>query len=465
MVTTAGLATAAQNRTRLIAARCSLLCYSLAEPLMPRFTFAQPTRLRGQVPLLGDKSISHRALLFSALAQGPTRVHGLSIGGDVASTAQCLAQLGVAVSRADKVTLVQGLRDWSSPTGVLDCGNSGTTMRLLLGALAGQAGIRAQLTGDASLRRRPMRRVEAPLCQMGARIELSPEGTAPVQLWGQPLHGADLTLPVASAQVKTAILLAGLRASGPTRVAEPLPSRDHSERALRAMGADIRYHDGAWQIAPGPLQSLGLWEIPGDPSSAAFAALATLLHPNAEVVVPQLCCNPTRLGWLCVVERMGARCQLRDLGEMAGEPVGQLLCQSSDLHGVTVAATEVPGLIDEVPILALAAAAAQGTTRFCSVGELRHKESDRLAETLRLLAMLGVSAHSEGDDLIVQGCGSPHFWRQLPFEFDAGLDHRMAMTAAVAGLVGPAAVTLADTQAIATSWPGFIELFQTLTVA
>ncbi|MBI5607916.1 MAG: 3-phosphoshikimate 1-carboxyvinyltransferase [Deltaproteobacteria bacterium] len=429
---------------------------------MPPQTFARPARLHGQVPLLGDKSISHRALLFSALATGTTRVVGLSSGGDVASTSRCLAQLGVTIARDGEAVVVRGSRDWRSPDRDLDCGNSGTTMRLMLGALAGQPGLQARLVGDASLTRRPMRRVSEPLSRMGADIALSPAGTAPLTVRGRPLHGADLALAVASAQVKTAILLAGLRAQGPTRVAEPLPSRDHSERALRAMGAALQQVDGAWQIEPGELRPMGEWRIPGDPSSAAFAAVAALLHPNAELQVPQLCGNPTRLGWLRVLERMGGRCEAEDREPVAGEPTLCLRCRSSSLRATTVTAKEVPALIDEVPILAVAAAAAEGTTHFCEVGELRHKESDRLAETLALLKALGVEASSEGDDLVVCGRGAASHWSRAALAFDAGLDHRMAMSAAVAGLVGPAAVTVVDTQAIATSWPDFIPIFQGL---
>ncbi len=429
---------------------------------MPAQTFARPSRLLGQVPLLGDKSISHRALLFSALANGTTRVMGLSSGGDVASTARCLGQMGVAIARDGEAVVVHGTPDWRSPPGDLDCGNSGTTMRLFLGALAGQPGLMARLVGDASLSRRPMRRVAEPLAHMGAHIDLSPGGMAPLTVTGGPLFGADLALNVASAQVKTAILLAGLRAEGRTRVREPLPSRDHSERALRAMGAPLQQVDGAWELGPCQLQAMGEWRIPGDPSSAAFAAVAALLHPSAEVLVPQLCGNPTRLGWLRVLERMGGDCAIEDLGPVAGEPTLGLRCRSSALAATTITAAEVPALIDEVPILALAAAAATGTTRFCEVGELRHKESDRLVETLALLQALGVKARAEGDDLIVCGQGSASDWSRTPFVFDAGLDHRMAMSAAIAGLVGPAAVTVADTQAIGTSWPDFIRIFQGL---
>ena len=429
--------------------------------------FHRPDHLAGEVRVPGDKSISHRALLLAGLATGQSVLHGLATGDDVAATAACLRQLGVdvAVQEAAVVVTSPGHAHWHTPQAPLDCGNSGTTMRLLLGLLAAKPGLRAVLTGDASLSRRPMARVADPLRALGADIALV-DGHAPVTVVGQALRGTSITLSVASAQVKSAVLLAGLFASGQTQVTEPLPSRDHTERMLPALGMAVTSQGLTHAVMGEPHRTIAAspaWQIPGDPSSSAFPIVAALLHPDADVAVPGVSLNPTRLGYLRVLERMRAQVGVVPGPTLGDEPTGTLHAQTSDLYATDVTAAEVPSLIDEVPILALAAAAAHGTTRFAGVGELRVKESDRLTHITRLLAALGV-AHRSGEDwLEVDGQGGTGPWHALQAPWVPGLDHRLAMTAAVAGLVGPHPVAVAAFQAAAaSSWPEFTRIVEML---
>lgn len=426
--------------------------------------FSRPAALRGSLQVPGDKSISHRSLLFSALASGPTRVHGLSDGHDVAATRGALQALGIAVEAHADAWLIHGrpLAEWRAGPLELDCGNSGTTMRLLLGVLAAAAGVTATLVGDPSLSRRPMLRVVEPLRRMGADIEANPQGGAPLSLRGQPLCGADHRLQVASAQVKSALLLAGIHASGATTVSEPALSRDHSERMLAAMGAQVARDGLSVRVRPGNLQPLGDFSVPGDPSSAAFGGVAALLHPNAEIRLPGVCLNPTRAGWIEVVRRMGGDVGAVSEQQLGGETVAELVARSSPLHAADIAAEQVPSLIDELPILAVAASAAEGTSRWQGIEELRVKESDRWAAIVRLLTALGVQTRSGADWLEIDGLGSPQAWQALQGPWQPGLDHRMAMSAAVAGLCGPHAVGVAGFATVASSWPGFAQQFQGL---
>ncbi len=430
----------------------------------------QIKRLRGSLTLPGDKSISHRALLFAAIGTGQSRLHGLGTGEDIQRTAACLQQLGVAISRDGAVTTVDspGFGHWLPPAQPLDCGNSGTTMRLLAGLLAAHPGLRATLDGDASLRQRPMARVVAPLLAMGAQIAAA-DGKPPLHVVGHALHGAVHVLPVASAQVKSALLLAGLFAVGETVVVEPLPSRDHTERLLAALGVPLRSLGTRHAIdGHGPqaaLPPLGDLQVPGDPSSAAFVLVAAVLHPDAAVTVRQVAHNPTRSGYLQVLARMGAVVRAQALAPEGGEPVAELHAHSAPLQATDIAASEVPTLIDEVPILALAAAAAQGTSHFHGLAELRVKESDRLAAIVRLLDALGVATAHGGDWLTIHGCGSARAFSgrgsARAFSgrggtFRPGLDHRMAMTAAIANLCGASALEISGfSEAVASSWPDF----------
>jgi 3-phosphoshikimate 1-carboxyvinyltransferase len=426
--------------------------------------FTRPAALSGSLQVPGDKSISHRSLLFSALASGPTRVHGLSDGHDVAATRAALQALGIAIEPIESGWLIRGrpLAEWRAGPLSLDCGNSGTTMRLLLGVLAAAPGVTATLMGDPSLSRRPMLRVVEPLRRMGAAIEANPQGGAPLSVQGQHLRGGDHALKVASAQVKSAILLAGIHASGATEVSEPALSRDHTERMLAAMGVQVERDGLSVRVWPGNLQPLGDFLVPGDPSSAAFGGVAAVLHPCAELRLPQVCLNPTRAGWVEVLQRMGGDVRVVSDQQLGGERVAELVARSSALHAADIAAEQVPSLIDELPILAVAASAAEGTSRWQGIEELRVKESDRWAAIVRLLTALGVETRSGADWLEIDGLGSPQAWQALQGPWQPGLDHRMAMSAAVAGLCGPHPVSVAGFDTVASSWPGFVQQFKVL---
>lgn len=420
-----------------------------------------PARLVGELRVPGDKSISHRALLLSALATGAAELRGLAPGDDVRSTARCLRALGVGLAPAGArpdapwesgctVTGV-GLEGLREPEDVLDCGNSGTTIRLLSGILAGALppSALAVLTGDASLRGRPMGRVIAPLRQMGADLRgRAGDRFAPLVVRGAPLRGTVYRSPVASAQVKSAVLLAGLRAAGPTTVIEPAPSRDHTERLLAAMGVSVAVDGPSVTVTPpARLRPVSL-TVPGDFSSAAFWLVAALVHPNARITVRGVGLNPTRTGLLDVLAEMGARISVERRGEIGGEPVGDLTASSSDLRGVEVGGALVPRLIDELPVLAVAAAVARGTTRLRDAEELRYKESDRLHTVALGLARLGATVREERDGLEIAG------GRLQEGAVESFGDHRLAMSLAVAGLAA-GAVTVAGAEAVTVSYPGF----------
>lgn len=432
--------------------------------------FSRPASLRGTLAVPGDKSISHRALLLPALADGWTRVRGMSDGHDVAATRRALQVIGIAIEDRDGAVHVRGkpLQQWQ-PAGLrqaelvrLDCGNSGTTMRLLLGLCAAAQRLDVELVGDASLQRRPMLRVVEPLRRMGAQVETSAAGGAPLRVRGCSLSGAEHVLPVASAQLKSALLLAGLHSEGTTQVTEPVLSRDHSERMLLAMGARMERRGLTVQVWPSSLQPLGDFQVPGDPSSAAFGAVAAVLHPRAELRLPGVCINPTRAGWMRVLQRMGGDVQIVSDQLLGGEAVGELLSRSSHLVATVIRADEVPSCVDELPILALAASAALGTSRFEGIEELRVKESDRLTAIEQLLGALGVTTRSAHGWLEIDGVGAPGHWSELQQAWQPGLDHRMAMTAAVAGMTGPHPVSVTGFATVASSWPGFVSQFQQL---
>jgi 3-phosphoshikimate 1-carboxyvinyltransferase len=427
-------------------------------------TFQRPAWLRGDVHVPGDKSISHRALILAALAAGPSRIAHLGTGADVRATARCLLQLGVSVRIDGDVADVLGqpLKGWRAPDTALDCGNSGTTLRLLLGVIAAADGVRATLTGDASLLRRPVRRVLGPLTAMGAEVACTAAGTPPAHVTGRPLHGTRHDLAIASAQLKSSVLLAGLHADGATSISEPAPSRDHTERMLAALGVAVQRDGATVTLHPGPLRPLGAFAVPGDPSSAAFLVAAAVLHREAAVRVPSVALNPLRTGFVAVLRRMGAAVQIDVEGSGDGEPVGTVTARSSPLHGARIAADEVPACIDELPVLALCAACADGTSVFEGIGELRVKESDRLDATTRLLRGLGATVRSDGDRIEIDGVGSSAQLQAMRAPFAVGLDHRMAMTAAVAGIVGPAPVTVPDFDAADSSFPGFVAVLQKL---
>jgi len=414
----------------------------------------RPAALHGTLAVPGDKSLSHRALLFNALASGEARVTGLGLGEDVRSTRRCLEALGVAfLDEPDGSVVVRGrgASGLDEPEGVLDCGNSGTTMRLLLGILAGQEGRFAVLDGDASLRRRPMARVLEPLGQMGA-LGLGRQGgtLAPLAIRGARLRAIEHRSPVASAQLKSALLLAGVQAEGVTTVIEPSRSRDHTERMLAAMGAAIQI-DGAAVAVRGPVSDLRplSFHVPGDFSSAAFWLVLACCHPQSRVTLRGVGVNPTRTGLLDVLREMGARIALEHERLEGGEPVADLVVESSPLRAVSVGGAIIPRLIDEIPVLAVAAAFAAGETRIRDAEELRIKESDRLATTARELARLGVDVTEERDGLTIRG-GRPLHCAAV----ESHGDHRLAMAAAVAAAAG-AGATIEGASAASVSYPSF----------
>jgi len=420
--------------------------------LTASWTVSRRKALRGELRVPGDKSISHRALMLSALADGETAVEGLSSSADVASTKACLEALGVGFRQDGAVLRVRGrgLGGLSAPTRELDAGNSGTTMRLMAGILAGHP-FGATLTGDASLRRRPMKRVAEPLRAMGATVELEGGERAPLTLRGGRLKGIGFDSPVASAQVKSAILLAGLHAEGTTSVREPALSRDHTERMLAHFGVVVDREGLRVSLRGGQRLKAHALEVPGDPSSAAFWAAAACLVPDSEVVVRGVCANPTRIGFFEVLKRMGARLELvaSEIGP-GGEPVADLYAGHSDLKAVETPAEGFPAFIDEVPLLCVVATQATGTTVIRGTAELRHKESDRIETTLALLRAFGASAGVEGDDIIIPG-GQ----RLQAGIADPKADHRIAMSGAVAALAASGRCEVLDPGCADISYPGF----------
>jgi 3-phosphoshikimate 1-carboxyvinyltransferase len=411
----------------------------------------------------GDKSISHRALILGALATGHTLIKGLLEAEDVMATARAVQALGADLRRQDSAVEVkgQGVGGLRSPREPLDFGNSGTGSRLMLGVVAGHD-MEARFTGDESLCRRPMGRVLLPLERMGLRREEADRDTFPLTVRGtSDLLPIRYEPPVASAQVKSAVLLAGLHAPGRTTVVEPAPARDHTERMLGHFGAEISLEEvsggGRAVTVRGDAELSGKGvTVPGDPSSAAFAIAAALICPGSEVVIEGMLMNPTRIGFLETVREMGAAIELLDLRDEGGEPVGDLKVKARDLKGITVPAGRAPSMIDEYPILAVLSAFADGETRMRGLAELRVKESDRLAATAAGLAALGVETTVDGDDLIVSGMGAGGVPGGGSVQTE--MDHRIAMAFLVAGLASSAPVTVDDTTMIATSFPDFVPL-------
>jgi 3-phosphoshikimate 1-carboxyvinyltransferase len=414
--------------------------------------------LTGIAAIPGDKSCSHRALILGALAAGETRISGLLEADDVAATARAVAAFGASVERVgDGDWLVRGA-EWRSPSEPVDCGNSGTAARLLMGAAAGFDLI-ATFTGDESLSRRPMARVTAPLARMGARFNGGER--LPLTLHGGGLGGIDWVNEPASAQVKSAVLLAGLRAQGSVVVREPMPSRDHTEIMLREFGCAVDASDGA--VTLGDQRQLVGCEIaiPADPSSAAFALTAAALVPGSSVEVHDLLVNPLRTGLFEALEEMGAEVELADEGLRSGEIIATLRIGQAALQAIEVAAPRIPAMIDEVPLLAVAAAFADGETVIHGLAELRHKESDRLGAIVAGLAACGVAAVVHGDSLHVFGRGKVRGGAKVL----AQGDHRIAMAFLVLGVASEAPVTVDSAGMIATSFPGFVESMRALGAA
>jgi len=439
---------------------------SHSNPPSPK-RFIGDAPLTGRIAVPGDKSISHRSLMLGALAVGETRVSGLLEGEDVLATAAAMRAMGAAIARGDDGTWSihgVGVGGLLQPDQALDMGNSGTSTRLLMGLVASHP-IRAVFTGDASLSKRPMGRVIEPLSQMGASFEASPGGTLPLMLRGiSPAVPITYRLPVASAQVKSAVLLAGLNTAGITRVIEPVPTRDHSERMLRGFGAKLEV--GEENGAKGPERVIAIHgeadlqpqtiTVPGDPSSAAFFTVAALLVPGSDLVIENVGLNPTRAALFDVLRDMGGSVEELDRREVGGEPVADLRVRHSVLSGVEVDPAVVPAMVDEFPILFVAASLAQGTTTTRGLEELRVKESDRLAAMAAALTLAGAKVEEYGDGLVIEGTGGD----PLPGTADkvavqTHLDHRIAMSMAVAGLASANGVEVDDTAPIATSFPTF----------
>lgn len=414
--------------------------------------------LRGQVRVPGDKSISHRAVLFAAMAEGTSRLTGVLDSADVRSTLGAVAALGAAVEivaerpEGLEVTVEgwgpHGPRPAAAP---IDCGNSGTTCRLLMGVLAPWS-VRVTLTGDASLSRRPMLRVTEPLTAMGASFHTT-DGHLPVTVEGGALRALSYDMPVASAQVKTAVLLAGLFANGVTVVTEPAPSRDHTERLLPAFGVGVTRDTalGSCSVSGGAILTAADIAVPGDPSSAAFLAGAAVIVEGSVVTLPEVALNPTRTGFVRVLQRMGADVSLTVARATGAEPAGSLAVRGGrNLCATRIEAWEVPSLVDEVPLLAVVATQANGVTRFEGVGELRVKESDRLAAIVDGLTRLGATALAVGDTLEVEGPCELHGARLSSLG-----DHRLAMAWAVAALVSSSPVEIEAWDAVDVSYPDF----------
>jgi len=423
--------------------------------------------LRGVVRAPGDKSISHRALILGALAQGRTRIEGLLEGEDVKRTAAAMAAFGAGVERlGDGAWEVEGRGGFSEPADVVDCGNAGTGVRLIMGAAAGFP-LAATFTGDASLRGRPMNRVLKPLGEMGARWVCRAGGRLPLTLQGGELRAIAYRLPEPSAQVKSAVLLAGLNAAGGASVIEPEPTRDHTERMLRAFGAEVQVTEAAAGgrriLLPGGQRLAGAAvRVPGDPSSAAFPLVAALIVPGSEVTVEGMLLNPLRIGLLETLGEMGADLSVTNVREEGGETVADVTARHSALTGVEVPAERAPSMIDEYPILAVAAAFAEGPTAMRGIGELRVKESDRIALMAAGLAACGVGVEEGSDSLTVIGAVKANHGIAGGASVATHGDHRIAMSGLVLGLAAEARVAVDRAEMIATSFPGFLGLMRGL---
>ncbi len=414
------------------------------------------SRVVGELRVPGDKSVSHRAAMLAALANGTSTLRGFLASEDCLNTLAAVEALGATVERKGTDVTIAGTGGvFSRPDAPLDLGNSGTGMRLLAGLLAGQS-FETELTGDASLCSRPMRRIKEPLEAMGAHVELSGEqGTAPLRVGGAPLHAIAYPLPVASAQVKSCVLLAGLYAEGTTTVIEPRPTRDHTEQLLRAMGVPVRVEGFSVSLegfgAAGPQLKAGAIDVPGDFSSAAFWIVAAACRPGSRVVIRHVGLNPRRTALLDVLKRMGAGLTVTPTTDAAAaEPMGDVSVDGAPLNGTTVEGDEIPNLIDELPLVAVAGAMAGGVTIIRGAAELRVKESDRIATTVAMLQAVGVQVEETPDGMTVTGgavTGNA--------VIDSHGDHRIAMCAAVLGLVGAAPVEVVNTDCIATSYPSF----------
>ncbi|WP_232367287.1 3-phosphoshikimate 1-carboxyvinyltransferase [Altererythrobacter lutimaris] len=431
---------------------------------MPSHRFLPSGPLTGRIRVPGDKSISHRSIMFGALAVGETCVAGLLEGEDVMATAAAMRAMGATIEKHGEEWRIHGVGVGGllQPENTLDMGNSGTSTRLLMGLIAGH-GISATFTGDASLSKRPMGRVIEPLSQMGASFEASPGGTLPLMMQGaHPSVPIEYRLPVASAQVKSAVLLAGLNTPGITTVIEPVPTRDHSERMLRGFGAELEVEEaGGDQI----IRIRGEAElqpqeavVPGDPSSAAFFIVAALITEGSDIVIENVGLNPTRAGLIEVLQQMGGHIEDLDPREVGGEPVADLRVKHSQLKGIDVDPAIAPAMIDEFPVLFVAASLAKGTTTTSGLEELRVKESDRLSAMADALTLAGANVTEREDGLVIEGTDGAPLAGTSDKPVTTHLDHRIAMSMAIAGLASKDGVEIDDTSPIQTSFPNFMSL-------
>lgn len=418
-------------------------------------------KLSGTLRVPGDKSISHRTIMLGAIAAGDTHVTGFLEGEDALATISIFRALGVRIDgpeRGEVVVHGVGLRGLKEPAGVLDCGNSGTSMRLISGLLAGQD-FDCELTGDESLRRRPMRRVAEPLALMGAHIE-TVDGRPPLRIHGNPrLRAIEYTMPVASAQVKSALLLAGLYAEGETRIREISQTRDHTERMLQAFGRPVRRDGATVSVSGGPLHGTRV-EVPADISSAAFFMVGAAIAPGSDITLAGVGVNPTRTGAIDILRLMGADIELQNTRTFGGEPVADVRVRYAPLNGIAIPRELVPLAIDEFPAIFIAAASARGETLLAGAEELRVKESDRIQAMADGLRVLGICAEPRADGIRIPGCRGDAGSAQAygGGTIDSCGDHRIAMAFAIAALRSGAAIRVRDCTNVATSFPGFIEL-------
>lgn len=416
------------------------------------WTLRSASRIHGELKPPGDKSISHRAILLGGVAQGKSVIQGAAFGGDVCSSIEAMKAMGVSIKIEGENVTIEG-KGWEGlcePDSILDAGNSGTTARLLLGILSGRP-FSAVLTGDASLRQRPMRRIVEPLSQMGARFIGRRGGDSlPLAIQGGPLKGIRFRSPVPSAQVKSALLLAGLQAEGQTLVEEETLSRDHTERMLSEFGVPVKREGNKVMVGGGAVLKGTSLKIPADPSSAAFFVVAALLIPESHLRIQEVCVNPTRMGLFEILGEMGGKIQKIDPKISSGEPVAHLVVESSRLKGISVDPRRIPQMIDEFPILCVAAACAEGKTTIRGATELRYKESDRIRTMARELSSMGVPIREFEDGLEIQGGVSLKGARCQSYG-----DHRVAMAMAIAGLLAQGETSVEDVDCVATSYPHF----------
>lgn len=415
--------------------------------------------LHGELMIPGDKSISHRSVMFASLAKGTSHIKGFLPGADCLSTIHCFRQMGIEIYQEESMVTVtgQGMRGLKKPKSILDCGNSGTTTRLISGILAGQ-NFTSTLTGDESIQKRPMKRIILPLTQMGASIaSLRDNGCAPLQITGRPLHGITYHSPVASAQVKSAILLAGLYAEGETSVIEPSVSRNHTEIMLKAFGADVSCHDTTASVHHTDELFANNIEVPGDISSAAYFIVAALMIPNSDIILHNVGINPTRDGLLRAIEMMGGKIEILSIKNEDTEAIADLHIKSQNLHGATFGGDIIPAMIDEIPALAALACFAEGETIIKDAEELKVKESNRIKVMVEELSKMGAQIEETEDGMIIHGKHSLH-----SAQIDSHKDHRIAMTFSILSRAIGQDLPIIDKDCVKISYPNFYEHLHSL---